>query len=92
MGPQAANKITSMMTLSERADALEEHMMHELDKIVTKSVFSHMTDGHVDMEGGAALMKEVSGQVLQHGPGPTAASDAGEADPDGLFQEPLRLD
>ena len=33
MGPQAAQaKITSQMTLSERADAIEEHMMHELDK------------------------------------------------------------
>jgi hypothetical protein len=57
MGPQAAHsKITSEMTLSEKADAIEEHMMHELDKIVTKSVFANMTDGHVDMEGGAALM------------------------------------
>src|SRR5262249_33617450 len=34
MGPQAA----SQMTLSERADALEEQMMHELDRIITKSV------------------------------------------------------
>jgi len=59
MGPQAAHaKITSEMTLSEKADAIEEHMMHELDKIVTKSVFANMTDGHVDMEGGAALMKK----------------------------------
>src|SRR4029078_1398734 len=59
MGPQAGNaaKITSEMTLSEKADAIEEHMMHELDKIVTKSVFANMTDGHVDMEGGAALQK-----------------------------------
>ena len=54
MGPQAAQaKITSEMTLSEKADAIEEHMMHELDKIVTKSVFANMTDGHVEMEGGA---------------------------------------
>ena len=59
MGPQAAQaKITSEMTLSERADAIEEHMMHELDKIVTKSVFANMTDGHLEMEGGAALMKK----------------------------------
>jgi len=63
MGPQAAQaKITSEMTLSEKADAIEEHMMHELDKIVTKSVFANMTDGHVDMEGGAALMKKYPGK------------------------------
>ena len=51
--------------------------MHELDKIVTKSVFSHLTDGLVEMEGGAALHGQVSRQVLQHGPGPALAADAG---------------
>jgi hypothetical protein len=72
MGPQAAQaaKITSEMTLSERADAIEEHMMHELDKIVTKSVFANMTDGHVDMEGGAALMKKYPGKYFNMGPDP----------------------
>src|ERR1044072_7118235 len=72
MGPQAAAqaKITSEMTLSEKADAIEEHMMHELDKIVTKSVFANMTDGHVDMEGGAALMKKSPGKYFNRGPAP----------------------
>src|SRR5471032_1026058 len=69
MGPQAAQaaKITSEMTLSEKADAIEEHMMHELDKIVTKSVFANMTDGHVDMEGGAALQKKYPGKYFNMG-------------------------
>jgi hypothetical protein len=71
MGPQAvASKITSEMTLSERADAIEEHMMHELDKIVTKSVFSHLTEGHVEMEGGAALMAKYPGKYFNMGPDP----------------------
>ena len=72
MGPQAAQaaKITSEMTLSEKADAIEERMMHELDKIVTKSVFANMTDGHVDMEGGAALMKKYPGKYFNMGPDP----------------------
>ena len=71
MGPQAAQaKITSEMTLSEKADAIEEHMMHELDKIVTKSVFANMTDGHVDMEGGAALQKKYPGKYFNMGPDP----------------------
>ena len=46
MGPQAAtakalqnDKLSSHMSLSERADHLEEHMMHELDRVITKSVF-----------------------------------------------------
>ena len=72
MGPQAAAqaKITSEMTLSEKADAIEEHMMHELDKIVTKSVFSNLTDGHVDMEGGAALQKKYPGKYFNMGADP----------------------
>ena len=48
MNHQMANdKITSQMSLSERADHLEEQMMHELDRVITKSVFSHLTDGKV---------------------------------------------
>ena len=94
MGPQAAAqaKITSEMTLSEKADAIEEHMMHELDKIVTKSVFSNLTDGHVDMEGGAALQKKYPGKYFNMGAGPPAAADAGEADLARLLQEPARID
>src|SRR5262245_15004700 len=72
MGPQAANsnKITSEMTLSERADHLEEEMMHELDKIITKSVFSHLTDGEVAMEGGAALQAKHPGKYFNMGADP----------------------
>src|SRR4029079_6651442 len=71
MGPQAAHaKITSEMTLSEKADAIEEHMMHELDKIVTRSVFSHLTDGEGAREGGAALQKKYPGKYFNMGPDP----------------------
>jgi hypothetical protein len=70
MGPQAATKITSEMTLSERADHLEEHMMHELDSIITKSVFCHLTDGLVEMEGGAAMQAKYPGKYFNMGPDP----------------------
>jgi hypothetical protein len=71
MGPQAlADKIASQMTLSEKADAVEEHMMHELDRIVTKSVFSNLTDGRVEMEGGAALQAKHPGKLFNMGPDP----------------------
>ena len=72
MGPQAAAtaKITSQMTLSERADHIEEQMMHELDRVVTKSVFSHLTDGKVEMEGGAALQAKHPGKYFNMGPDP----------------------
>jgi len=65
-----SKKITSQMTLSERADHLEEEMMHELDKIITKSVFSNLTDGRVEMEGGAALQSKHPGKYFNMGADP----------------------
>jgi len=71
MGSQAAaTRITSQMTLSERADHLEERMIRELDRVITKSVFSHLTDGKVEMEGGAALLAKHPGKRLNMGPDP----------------------
>ena len=71
MGSQAqAQKITSQMSLSERADHLEEQMMHELERVVTRSVFSHLTEGGVEMEGGAALQKKYPGKYFNMGEDP----------------------
>src|SRR5207249_4168134 len=72
MGPQAAQsqKITSEMTMSEQADHLEEQMMHDLDTIITKSVFSNLTDGVVGMEGGAALQAKNPGKYFNMGADP----------------------
>jgi hypothetical protein len=57
-------------TLSERADALEEHMMHELEHIVTKSVLFGMADGKVEMESGPALMAQNPGKYMLMGEDP----------------------
>ena len=94
MGPQAAAqaKITSEMTLSEKADAIEEHMMHELDKIVTKSVFVQHDRRSCRHGGRRGAAEEIPRQVFQHGRRPAAAADAGEADLARLLQEPARLD
>ena len=63
MGPQAAtSKVTNQLTLSQRADELEERMMHELERVVTKSVFCNLTDGRVEMAGGAALLSKYPGK------------------------------
>jgi hypothetical protein len=71
MNHQMGNdKITSRMSLSERADHLEEQMMFELDRVITKSVFSHLTDGKVEMEGGAALLAKYPGKYFNMGPDP----------------------
>ena len=52
------------MTLSERADALEEHMMHELEHIVTKSVLFNLADGKVTIDDGGVLMARNPGKYL----------------------------
>jgi hypothetical protein len=75
MGPQAAHahqhdQITSQMTLSERADALEEQMMHDLEKVVTKSVLANLMDGRVEMAGGAALQSKYPGKYFNMGADP----------------------
>ena len=67
MGSQAAS---SQMTLSERADALEEHMMHEMEHIITKSVLYNLGDGKVEMDGGAALMAANPGKYMLMGADP----------------------
>ena len=64
MGPQAA------MTLSERADELEERMAEELERIVTKSVLFTLADGKVEMESGPALQKKYPGKYMLMGPDP----------------------
>jgi len=50
-------------TLSERADALEEHMMHELERIVIKSALFNLADGKVTDET-AAVMARNPGKYL----------------------------
>jgi len=50
------NEHVHSLTLSERADAIEEQMMHELgERIATKSVLFGMADGKIEMLNGAAF-------------------------------------
>lgn len=44
-------------TLSERADALEEHMMHELERIVVKSALFNLADGRLEDDTAAVLAR-----------------------------------
>ena len=71
MGPNVkVDKVTSQMTLSERADHLEEEMMHELERVVTKSVLANLMEGRVEMEGGAALQAKHPGKYFNMGEDP----------------------
>jgi hypothetical protein len=59
------------MTLSERADELEEQMMNELnEKIATKSVLFNMADGKVEMDSGPALQAKNPGKLFLMGADP----------------------
>ena len=47
------NEHTKPLTLSERADELEEQMMHALhEHIATKSVLFKMADGKLELDSG----------------------------------------
>ena len=68
MEPQTAAR---PMSLSERADELEERMMHELNaKIATKSVLFNLADGNREMVGGAALHAQNPGKYFLMGADP----------------------
>ena len=58
------------MSMSERADALEEHKMHELEHIITKSVLFNLADGKVETVSGAALMAQNPGKYMLMGADP----------------------
>ena len=52
------NEHVNTMTLSERADEVEEKMMHDLaDRIATKSVLFGMADGKIEMMNGFEFKK-----------------------------------
>ncbi len=65
------NEHAQPMTLSERADALEDRMMHELnERIAVKSTLFLMGDGKVEMENGPALKAANPGKYFLMGADP----------------------
>lgn len=57
-------------SVSERADELEEHMMHELERMVTKSTLNYLNDGEVKMDMGPAILAKNPGKHFLMGPDP----------------------
>jgi hypothetical protein len=55
------------ITMAERADALEEQMMHELERIVARSVLFNLADGKVEKEDAAALLAKNPGKFMLMG-------------------------
>jgi hypothetical protein len=62
--------MAAVMTLSERADALEHKMMQELDCIIVKSRLFHLADADQSMPNGAALMAQNPGKKMLMGDDP----------------------
>src|SRR5262245_21185891 len=65
---RGAQMSQAAMTLSERADELEEQMMHELnEKIATKSVLFGMADGKVEIQNGNDMLAKNPGKYFLMG-------------------------
>jgi len=79
------------MTLSQRADALEERMSRELDYIVIKSRLYSMAEGDMSPapNAGALMAKHPNARVLM-GDDPRLPPMPGKADPHRFLQVPLR--
>ena len=58
------NDHAQAMTLSERADELEEHMMHELEHIVIKSALFNLADGEVTDDTASTLARNPGKYLL----------------------------
>src|SRR5262249_47144278 len=54
----AMNEHLKPQSISQQADELEEHMMHELERVVTKSTLHYLAEGKVAMDSSADLWKK----------------------------------
>ena len=65
------NEHAKPLTLSERADELEEEMMHALtERIVAKSALFNLADGKVEIENGQAILAANPGKYFLMGADP----------------------
>jgi len=64
------NEHARPMSVSEQADELEEHMMHELERIVTKSTLHYLNDGKQQMDMGPPILAKNPGKHFLMGPDP----------------------
>src|SRR5262249_24904858 len=58
------------LSVSEQADELEERMMHELERIVTKSTLHYLEDGEVKKDTSASAWAKNPKAIFNMGPDP----------------------
>src|SRR5438045_7636383 len=64
------NQHTNPQSIAQQADHLEEEMMHELERVVSKSTLHYLADGEVKMDTSAGLWAKHPGAVFNMGPDP----------------------
>ena len=80
------NEHARPLTLSERADELEEQMMHDLsERIATRSTLFYLGDGKVQMDFGDKLLAANPGSIFSWAP-TRGCRNAGPADADRFLQ------
>ena len=52
------NEHPNLVSISERADRLEEEKIHEMDRIITRSTLAHLMDGYVKMDTSVEMRAE----------------------------------
>jgi hypothetical protein len=67
---EAMNQHTRPQSISEQADHLEEEMMHELERVVSKSTLHYLADGEVKMDTSAAAWAKNPKAIFNMGPDP----------------------
>ena len=68
------NEHAHPLSISERADELEEAKMHELERIITKSTIAHLMDGEVKMDTGPEMKAKHPGKYFLMGDDPRLPS------------------
>ena len=64
------NEHAHPLSISERADELEEEKMHEMERIITRSTIAHLMDGEVTMDTGPEMKAKHPGKYFLMGDDP----------------------
>jgi len=64
------NEHPHSLSMSERADGLEEEKMHEMECIITRSTLAHLMDGNVKMDTSVEMRAQYPGKFFLMGDDP----------------------
>src|SRR5690349_23160482 len=67
---EAMNEHIHPLSISERADELEEEKMHEMERIITKSTIAHLMDGELKIDTSQEMRAKHPGKFFLMGEDP----------------------